>query len=421
MARFRRHNPAGPIRGVVVLLALLLPAPAARAIDIFEIFVTNTDGSGIPDLTVGGFELPELLYDLVNGQGDFAAFAGAALSADISVLGIGDAINVTVDPATQEATITFTILGAGAQTFTFSGANLWQQLEQFLQDNLNDVISDFINQLNQLSAIAITDGSPLATTALAADYVFERFGLHADLTLDERRAQEQEEIDIGFRGRLDFWYDDVDTVAGDAKIFTLAPSFEYVFNKDLSLGFLFPVVYHDIGGAEVVNLHMNVAMPYTIVHAGDLSPVDVRVTPFGTLALVGSVDMLQGGAIGGGGVLTTVTLPLGNLTISASAQYSAYESIGIRYESWEFDPKVSQQMMIGGVKVTQYFGDNMYVYGSFKYTTFLQTAAIDNWYTPGAGIGYRAENGLNFSVGWDSDIASGYDSYNLRATLQLPF
>ena len=40
---------------------------------------------------------------------------------------------------------------------------------------------------------------------------------------------------------------------------------------------------------------------------------------------------------------------------------------------------------------------------------------------PGAGLGYRLENGLNISAGYTGDIADGYDSHNLRVTFQLPF
>ena len=49
------------IRLLSVLVALCLPAAPACAIDLFEIFVTATDGSPVPDLQVGGSELPELL------------------------------------------------------------------------------------------------------------------------------------------------------------------------------------------------------------------------------------------------------------------------------------------------------------------------------------------------------------------------
>ncbi|MHC4767648.1 MAG: hypothetical protein ACYTEI_02925, partial [Planctomycetota bacterium] len=173
--RLRRKGNRTGLIAIVALVAAWLPVSPARAVDLFEIFVTPTDGSGVPDLTVGGWELPELLEDLVNAQGAFASFSGAAFSADIAFAGIANAINVTVDPATQTATLTFTVLGADAQTFTFTGIDLWQQIEDFLQDNLAEQLSEFINAINTLSLVAVTDGTPLSTTALSADYIFDRF------------------------------------------------------------------------------------------------------------------------------------------------------------------------------------------------------------------------------------------------------
>jgi len=421
MRRRRKGDRRGLITIVVLAAALLLPAPKAAAVDLFEIFVTNTDGSGIPDLTVGGWELPELLEDLINAQGAFASFSGAAFSADITFAGIPNAINITVDPATQIATLTLTLLGPGAQTFTFTGAQLWKQIEDFLQDNLSDQLAEFINELNSLSLVAVTDGTPLSTTALSADYIFDRFALHDDLTRSERRAAAAEELDIGLRGRFDAYYSNIDTDVADGYSLALVPSMEYIFNRDLSIGFLFPITYTNIESAEVLNAHIDVALPWRLLHPDENSPLGLRVTPFGSLALSGSVDMVQGAIIGGGGVQGTATLELGEVTVSASVQYSFHESIALRYESWEFDPDVSQQIFKAGGKVTQRIGDNFFIYGTFVYTTFLQDAAIDDWITPGAGLGYRLENGLNISAGYTGDIADGYDSHNLRATFQLPF
>jgi hypothetical protein len=406
---------------LVVVAALLLPAAPARAFDLFEIFVTNTDGSGIPDLVVGGSDLPQLLEDLVNAQGAFAAYAGAAFSADITFLGIPNAINITVDPATQTGTLTFTALGAGAQTFVFTGVDLWRQIENFIQNDLAAQLSAFLAIINELSLIAITDGTPLSTTALAADYVFDRFALHADLTAAERRAADQDPIDTGMRARVDGFAGNIDTTLADGYSLAVVPSLQYVFNKDLSIGFMFPINYMQIEGAEVLNVHVNVAMPWTLVHPNEYSPVSVRVVPFGTLAFSGSLDLVAGGMFAGGGVLGTTSVMLGDLMVSFSGQLAAYESITLRYEDYEFDPGVSQQVAKVGVKATQAIGDNFYIYGSYVFTSFLQAAAVDEWHTPGFGFGYRIDNGLNLAVGYTGDIADGYQSHNLRATLQLPF
>jgi hypothetical protein len=420
MRRRRKGDRRGLIT-IVVLIATLLPAAPARAVDLFEIFVTNTDGSGIPDLVVGGWELPELLEDLIQAQGAFASFSGAAFSADITFAGIPNAINITVDPATQTATLTLTLLGPGAPTFTFTGAQLWQQIENFLQENLSDQLAEFINELNTLSLVAVTDGTPLSTTALSADYIFDRFALHDDLTRSERRAAAAEELDIGLRGRFDAYYSNIDTDVADGYSLALAPSMEYIFNRDLSLGFLFPITFTDIEGAEILNAHIDVALPWRLLHPDENSPLGLRVTPFGSFALSGSVDMVSGAIIAAGGVQGTATLELNDVTLSASLQYSAHESLAVRYESWEFDPDVSQQIFKAGGKITQRIGDNFYIYGTFVYTQFLQDAAIDDWITPGGGFGYRIQNGLNLSVGYTGDMADGYDSHNLRATFQLPF
>ncbi|MHC4414482.1 MAG: hypothetical protein ACYS0G_04280 [Planctomycetota bacterium] len=405
----------------LLLVALALPAAPARAGDLFEILVTATDGSPTPDLLVGGFELPELLNDLVNAQGAFASFDGVAFSADITFAGVPDAINITVDPVTETATLTFTILGDDAQTFTFTGTDLADQIEQFLENNLANQLTAFLDAINTLALVAVTDGTPLSTTALSATYVFDRFGLHADLTAAERRAMEDQEVEPGLRGRFDTYYESIDTDVGDGDSFAIAPSLEWVFDETTSIAFLFPIAYHDIEGAEILNAHVNLAVPVNVLRPGVDSPLSVRVVPFGTLAGSGSIDMVAGGLIGGGGVVSTATLFLGDLTVSASSQFSYHEGLTLRYEDFEFDPGVSQEIVKVGLKATQTVGDNFYIFGSIVHTTFLEDAAVDDYLTPGGGFGYRLENGLNLNFGYSSDIADGYDSHRLRFTFQLPF
>jgi hypothetical protein len=409
------------LRRLVAAAVLLLPAASARAVDLFEVRVTNTDGSGIPDLVVGGSSFPDLVEDLVNAQGDFAPFAGAAFSADVTFLGVPNAINITVDPATQTATLTFTALGAGAQTFVFTGTNLWDQIEQFLQDNLAQQLTAFLQIINELSLVAITDGTPLSTTALSADYVFDRFALHADLTVAERRAADAKAAETGLRARLDAFAGTIDTDVADGYSIALLPSLEWVISEDLSFGLLVPVNYTNLDGADVLNVQFDAVMPWTIVHRTPENPFNLRVAPFGTLALSGSLDLVAGGIFAGGGVLGSTSVQLGGLTVTAAGQIAWYESITLRYEGYEFDPGVSQQVAKAGVKVSQDIGEDFYVYGSYVFTSYLQSAAVDQWHTPGAGLGWRTASGLNLAVGYSADLADGYRSHNLRATLQLPF
>ena len=125
---------------LIAVAVILVPATPVRAIDLFQILVTNTDGSGVPDLLVGGSSLPDLLNNLVNMTGAFAGFDGVEWNADITFMGVQDAINVTFDPVAGEATLTFSLLGGAAETFVFNGGNLAEQIENFLQGQLSQQV-----------------------------------------------------------------------------------------------------------------------------------------------------------------------------------------------------------------------------------------------------------------------------------------
>jgi len=412
---------AGWTRIAVILAAVTLPTHPAHAGDLWEILVTNTDGSGVPDQLVTGSSLPNLLENLVNASADFQAFAGVAFSADVSFAGIPNVINVTVDPGTMTGTLTFTILGASAQTFVFSGADLAGQIEQFIQDNLAGQITAFLQAINQLALIAVTDGTPLSTTALSADYVFDRFGLHADLTAWERRQFDAEEFKEGMRARIDTFYNTISTDVGNGNSFSIVPSLEWYLSKEVSIALQIPINYLDVEGSDVYNIHANLAVPIRIFSPSFDSPLGLTITPFATLAGAGSVDLVAGGLIGGGGVLGTVSLDFVNVRLSFSSQLSFHEGITMQYQEFSFDPGVSQQIWKNGLKGTANIGENFYIYGTAIYTQFLQNAAVDSWWSPGAGIGFRKADGSSISVGYSADIGDGYRGDQFRFVFQLPF
>ncbi len=405
----------------MILAAVVLPTHRVDAGPLWEVLVTNTDGSGVPDLLVAGSSLPNLLDNLVNASSDFQSFSGVALSADISFAGIANVINVTVDPATMTGTLTFTILGASAQTFVFSGADLAGQIEQFIQDNLAGQITAFLQAINALSLIAVTDGTPLSTTALSADYVFDRFGLHADLTAWERRQVDGEQFKEGMRVRIDSFYNSISTDVGNGNSFSIVPSLEWYLGKDVSIALQIPINYIEIEGSDVYNIHANLAVPIRVIAPTDDSPLGLTITPFGTLAGAGSVDLIAGGLIGGGGLLGTVSLDFVNVRVSFSSQFSFHEGITMRYQGFSFDPGVSQQIWKNGLKATANIGENFFVYGTATYSQFLQNAAVDTWWSPGAGVGFRQPNGSSVTVGYAGDFGDGFRGDQFRVVFQLPF
>ena len=412
---------SGWARVVVILAAVVLPTQRVCAGDLWEILVTNTDGMGVPDLLITGSSLPNLLDNLVNASGSFQSFSGVAFSADISFAGIANVINVTVDPVAMSGTLTFTVLGAGAQTFVFSGTDLADQIEQFIQDNLAGQVTAFLQAINALSLIAVTDGTPLSTTALSAQYVFDRFGLHADLTAWERRQADAEEFKEGVRVRIDTFYNSISTDVANGKSFSIVPSLEWYLGKDLSIALQIPINYLDVEGSDVYNIHVNLAVPIRVIAPTDDSPLGLTLTPFGTLAGAGSVDLIAGGLIGGGGLLGTVSLDFVNLRVSFSSQFSIHEGITMQYQGFSFDPGVSQQIWKNGLKATANIGESFYVYGTVTYSQFLQNAAVDSWWSPGAGVGFRQPDGLSVTIGYSGDFGDGFRGDQYRLVFQLPF
>ena len=120
-------------------------------------------------------------------------------------------------------------------------------------------------------------------------------------------------------------------------------------------------------------------------------------------------------------MLGTVTLDFTKVRVSFSSQYSIHEGITMRYEDFEFDPVVSQQIWKNGIKTTLNVGAIIYVYATVTYTQFLKDAAVDTYWTPGAGFGFRSPNGFNLTFGYSGDFDDGYRSDQVRFTVQLPY
>ena len=179
--------------------------------------------------------------------------------------------------------------------------------------------------------------------------------------------------------------------------------------------------FHQIEGSNIVNVHASVAMPINAISPTETSPWGLRLVPFATLAASGSVDLIAGGLIGGGGLLATALLDFDNVTLSFSTQLSTHQGITLRYQDFEFDPGIDQQILKNGLKATFRYGENLYVYTSIVYTEFLRGAAVDTYWTPGVGVGFRTQSNFSLTVGYSGDFSDGYRSDGFRAMLQLPF
>lgn len=406
--------------------AMVGAAGGARGQDLFGITVTDTGGGGVPTLDVRGSSLPDLLESLVDTSGQFATFNGTSLSANVLYAGVPNAIQVTVNNAGSVATLRFTVLGAGAQTFTFDEANgnLETQVTDFLLEDAPEVLTDFFKEINKRSLVGVTDGNPIASTSRATRYSFDRFvmlrrgdgrgavelppegeGANSGLVLSQ-----DEEGGSATILRIDASAGIISTDIGDGESASIATSLEFAFNPTISLVVAIPLSFHNIEGSFVGNVGFHVDAPITILKAAEHDGFYWVVTP-GVLAhAAGSYDLASGGLLYGFGASTQVGWSGDGWHVYGGPQITILDSATVRYGDYEYNAGVDQQVLRVGGRVARDIDEAWYVYGGAAYTDLLEDAAVGDWITPGVGLGWRNEAGtVDLSFGYEGDFGDGYE------------
>ncbi|MFG0283290.1 MAG: hypothetical protein ACF8R7_02615 [Phycisphaerales bacterium JB039] len=444
----------------------LVPAAAALAApclaqDLFRIDVTPDD-PGVLGVSAGDSSLPDLVESLLDTTGAFEPLTNQDFDATLRYAGVDDAIRFRLENNETRATLEFPSLG---QTFVFDEADgdIQDQIEEFFKKDGAETLADFLKDMNRRSLVAVTDGNPLATTARSAWYKFGRFGIHSDMTLREKRAAAQPGAEAamgvwrtnaqpadsdqpepappeapgpgaagpgwfipgsqtGLRARLDGRIGAISTDSGDATSASLAASGEWRFSRNVGLALSLPMSYHDVDGADVINAGLHLDIPIAIIVPTD-SPDGFtwQITPGGLLAGSASIDMVAGGTFWGVGATNLFAYEHRGWTFSFATQFTHFDSIELTVDDYEFDPDLTQDVLINGAKVTAPLGDSAYAYGGLAYTDFLEEAAVDNYLTPMAGLGYRTPGGLDLRLGYEGDFGDGYEAHMLRVGLALPF
>jgi hypothetical protein len=445
-------------RSISALAAALAAAAAtsAGAQELFQVEVTPDDPS-VMGVTAGGSSLLDLTESLLDTAGVFAPLAGEDFGASLRYAGVDDAIRFRLESDGTRAELTFPSLG---QTFVFDEADgdVEDQIEDFFKTDGSKTIAAFLKEMNRRSLVAVTDGNPLATTARNARYKFDRFGLHYDMTRREKRVARAEPAmglwrqpadgagggqpeapgpapsttrssqgwivsgsEDGLRARLDGRVSAVSTDAGDATSATLAASGELRFNRHFGLALSMPISYHEVEGADVINAGLHLDAPIAFVVPQNPDGFTWQLTPGALVAGAASIDMVAGGTFWGLGATNLLAYEYRGWNFSFATQFTHFESIELSVDDYDFDPDLSQDVLINGGRVTAPIGDNGYAYGGLAYTRFLEDAAVEDYFTPMAGVGYRAGNGFDFRIGYEGDFGDGYESHALRVGLALPF
>lgn len=368
----------------ILLSALLLAgSPTLPAADLFTMSVAP--GGSV----VGDNNLLTLVDKIINGKGEFAFFAGpgAAYVGTLQYGQVQNAMNFAMNAARTSADLNIPSIGF---TRTFVGVNqadLETQIENFLKKDGSAVYARFLKSMAAQSLVAVSDGNPNATTAIAAGQSFQNYGMTFAETREEKEAPKSGGDRVALGIIADIGAFDANGIKGTA--YSLPMFARFKLTERVGLNFDIPLSYIDIDGAKVFGVGLGIALPVKVVPRAKDSPWFWQLAPSAGVNASASKDMLAGGMVVSGGLNSVLAYDFGSFTVSMGNHISVYEGMPLTLDSYKFDPGVSQQILKNGFKLDVPLGQRWIVDVYAIHTKFLAAAGLDQYVTVGGELGYR--------------------------------
>jgi hypothetical protein len=400
--------------------AAVLACSSAHAQSLFSI--TATGGAQSP-VTVGSSNLLDLMESAIETTGQFAPFAGENTTFAVSYGNVQNALTITKNSTNTQATLTF---GPTGVTRTFNGVNqadLEQQIRDYLKKNGSDDVRGFLEAMNRLSVIAVSDGNPNATTARMAEFTYNRWGFFGDQTQSAFVTAEGKTEAAGTQFQVQFAVKgyEVGDFEGDSATVGVAATFNFTERIGLGIGGF--ATYNTIEDADIFHSSFSTGVPIRIVLPEGKTGLLWQVTPFLSAGASGSEDIAAGGLIVGGGVANHLGWRITErFTLAMANQISFYRGREVEWgDDFELDPGVEQAMLKNGVRASLGLDDRWALYGGVSLSNFLDDAAIDDWWTPEIGATFTMPSGSGFLFGLTGDIGDDYSALGARFIWKMSF
>ena len=401
---------------LVVTIAFITTANA----DPFLITAKTT--SGTPESTAtSGSNLPNLVSNLVNGTSQFSTYSNRDFSAAVKYGSESNAILLSKNAANTSAIVSIPSIGF-SKTFTGTSAgSLESQIENFAKKDGAEIYGDFIRSINENTTLGVTDGNPLAATALFADAAFSEFGLSAAPFSPGEGAANPLDLVATPNIRLDLNGGYSRTDSGNGYYAGGEFSFGFKFGSSVGLVFTTPFEYRYVSGAAVYDIAEEVSLPIVILPPQGSTGLSWMLTPTVFAGGAGSVDLASGGLFVGGGITSSLSLQYGGLIFTLGDQFNYAHGFPVTIGDYKFDTNLDQEIFKNGVKVTHFFGSNLFVDAGITYTDFVERAAVREYWTPTAGIGLRMSPNSGIRIGYSGDFGPGYIDEGGAVTFYLNY
>jgi hypothetical protein len=403
------------VLAVSALLLALAATPCAYAAEPFSL----TASGGGTTITAVGDNMVDLAGNLIDAEDQFAALENENISGTLRYGGLNNAVLFTRNAAGTNATLTIPSTGFSR---TFTAANddeLEDEMRDFFEKEGAGAYADFLAEINKQTSLGVNDGNPLATTALLADMGFYRFGF-----ITRRPGAESIPLPVGLDLRItggvseaDAGNDDDEELSGSFAALGLGTSIR--FGDRVALTWANAFRYREVEGAAIYQYGTTLALPIALI-PGNEGGLSWRVTPAFVGGFGGSWDMAAGGILVGGQITNSLSIHARGWTFSMGNQIGFYEGVPIEFSDFRFETDTSQVIVKNGLQVVRDLGDRAFVDAGLAYTSLLDDAFVEDYFSPSVGVGFRL-GGSVLRIGYYGDIADEFTAHGANASLVFSY
>jgi len=403
--RLTSHPSAWKIPSALVVF-LLAGAVVARAGEPFSLTASTTSGTPTA-VSSSGSSVLNLTDNLIETKAQFATLTGQSFDASLRYGGLNNAFVYSQNAAGTSSTLSIPSIGFSK---TFTGTNsyaLQHNIRQFLEHDGAAIYSHFLHSVNQNTYLGVTDGNPLATTALLADLAYDQFGLQPTASEPIFLSDtQQERLPAGLRLDLKGGYFDTHDGSGSYGQGTLSSNWRFTDRVGLNVAAL--LNYRNNEGADVYQIGGEVGLPVLILSSHGDRTFSWQVTPAFLVGGSGSVDLAAGGLFYGGAATSSLSYRLYPFTVTLADNYSYFQGYPVHIGAYNYDTDVTQQIVKNGLKVTYALNAGLALDAGCSYTDFLNPAKVRGYYSPEAGIIFRLGSNGGLRIGYQGDFAPGF-------------
>jgi putative lipoic acid-binding regulatory protein len=392
---------------------VLVTAPSLASADSF--FSVTAAGSGGTIVSNSGGNILRLTDNLISFNGNFLPLLGQNVISSVSWGGVPNAIILTENSLQTQATLVFPSTGFARTFIGTNASDLQDQIHDFIQKDGERAYAQFLQSMNQLSAVASLDGNPQASTALISNDVFSRFGIENQQPTQTRSESGGAYFGIAATGG-ETRADDLNGNWVDLNFDTVAR-----LGSNFALDFGTTLAYREVGSSAAYTVAEELALPVTLInnHGNGIS---WQVAPWAFAGLSASYDQAAGGVLLGGGGTSSLALHLGGFTLTLGDQISYTGNCSVTVDGYEFDTDIDQWILMDGLDARYQFPHTpIFIDGSIAYNNFLRKAAVPDYWAPSLGIGIAFGPNSSLRISYDGDFAKGYNDNGGDITLVLSY